>query len=122
MDEHQKPRKREFTSNDRWLTFSLILGPMAALTGMSVSYILVPTACARESKAILHAAFAGALLVALIAAAIAWRIFNASSETGGLTWKERTRWMAAAALILALSSTLLILALEIPNWILRSCD
>jgi hypothetical protein len=122
MDEHEKPQKREFTSHDRWLTFSLILGPMSALAGMSVAYTLVPEACERDSKGLLHASIAGSLVLALVAAAIAWRIYNAFSETGGVDWKERMRWMASLALILALFSTLMILALEIPNWVLRSCD
>lgn len=118
----EKPIKREFSTHDRWLTFSLILGPMSGLTGMSVAYSLVPEACQRGSKLLLHASNAGAFVLALIAAAIAWRVHAAFADTGGFAWKERTRWMATVALTLALSSLLFIVALEIPNWVLRSCD
>jgi hypothetical protein len=37
-------------------------------------------------------------------------------------WKERTRWLAMVVIVLSLFAALSIIAMEIPNVILRSCD
>ena len=115
-------QKREFRSRDRWLVFAFILGPMAALTHLTVSYSLVADACARNSKMLLHVSTLVFLLLSLGAAAIAWRIYMAFVEAEGVLWRERTRWLATVALVMAISSAVVIIAMEIPNLILRSCD
>jgi hypothetical protein len=107
--------KTEFRPRDRWLLFAFILGPMSALTCLTVAYGLVPTACAHGSKAMLHACTAVFFVLALSAAAIAWREFRSADE-------ERARWFATVTMSLAISSAVMIVALEIPNWILRSCE
>jgi hypothetical protein len=114
--------KREFRSRDRWLVFAFLLGPLAALTHLSVSYSLVPTSCAEGSKTMLHATTAAFLPLCLIAAAIAWTILRRCEAADSELWQQRTRWLATVAVVLAIFSAILILAMEIPNVILRSCD
>ena len=114
--------KREFRSRDRWLVFAFLLGPLSALTHITVSYSLVPSACAEGSKTMLHATTAAFLPLCLIAAAIAWVIHRRCGGADGVLWQQRTRWVATLAIVLAISSAILILAMEIPNVILGSCD
>jgi hypothetical protein len=112
----------EFHARDRWLMFGFALGPMAALTHLVVAYSLVPSACAQGSKTMLHASAAAFFVVALLGAFIGWRYHGSFAETEGVLWKERTRWLAYVVMILSLFSALLIVAMELPNVILRSCD
>lgn len=114
--------KSEFRSRDRWLMFSLLIGPMSALSNLTVSYILVPSACAQGTKSMLHLSALFFALIALTGAGIAFRIHRICESGGGYLWIERTKWVATAAMVLATGSVVVILAMEIPNIILRSCD
>jgi hypothetical protein len=82
---------------------------------------LAPTACQDGSKTMLHAVAATCFLVALGGAVIgrAHRRFAASPERGA---GDRAGWMALAAVWLSIGSAVAIVAMEIPNIILRSCD
>jgi hypothetical protein len=115
-------QKTEFRTRDRWLLLAFILGPLSVLVHQSVSYSLVPTSCAEGSKTILHAVTVVFLLVAASAALLANSIRVRFAHTDGLLWQDRTRWLATAALILSLSSMLVIMAMEIPNWVFGSCQ
>ena len=106
--------KTEFGPRDRWLMFAFVVGPMAALTHLMVSYALVPSSCEQQSKTLLHSSSLAFFLLALIGAWIGWRERHSGNE--------RARWLAMAVMLLALGSALVIVALEIPNVILRSCD
>ena len=114
--------KTEFRTRDRWLTFAFILGPSTALAHLTVMYTLVPSACASGSMTMLHVATAVSLVIAAIAAAIGWSIHRKFRDSSEVLWQERTRWLSMVTFVLAISSMLVIVALEIPNWILRSCD
>lgn len=119
-----KPKafKTDFRGHDRWLVITFAAGPLAALVNLSVSYALTPESCERGTKVWLHASAALFVLVALTSAFIARRIgahFPAASLDPLV---ERTRWQSLAATILSLASVLVILGMEIPNIILRSCD
>jgi hypothetical protein len=117
-----KPEKTEFHARDRWLTFAFALGPLAALSNLVAGYALVPTACAHASKTMLHVSTAAFFVVALVGALIGWRTCNAFTEADSALWQERTRWFAMVVTILSIGSALVIIAMEIPNVILRSCD
>jgi small-conductance mechanosensitive channel len=117
----KKPEeKREFSSRDRWLTFAFLLGPLSALTHLSISYSLVQSSCEQKSKAMLHAVTLGFLPLCALAGIIAWRILR--SCEGTTTRAERTRWLAVVSLVLAVSSAIVIVAMQLPNFILGSCD
>jgi hypothetical protein len=117
-----REQKSEFRPRDRWLMFSLFLGPLATLTHLTVSYSLVPTACVQRTKMMLHLSTLVFALIALAGGAIALRYYRQFGESDGIVWKERTRWVATMALALAVMSIIVILAMEIPNLMLRSCD
>ena len=117
-----KPEKTEFQTRDRWLTFAFALGPLAALSNLMAGYALVPTACAQASKMMLHVSTAAFFVVALIGALIGWRHHNTFTDADGALWQQRSRWFALVVTILSIGSAVVILAMEIPNVILRSCD
>jgi hypothetical protein len=114
--------KSEFRARDRWLIFAFVSGPLAALSNLTVCYSLVPTACEKGTKALLHASTAVFLLVTVAGALLARHYYKTCEETEGVLWKERTRWVATMAMLLGIMSILVIVAMEIPNVILRSCD
>ena len=119
---HEKKRKTDFHSGDRLLMFAFVLGPVAALLDQAVAYALVETACERGSKMILHASMLVFFLVALSAALIGRRYSHEVDEGTGVLSLERTRWLAAVTFYLGIASAIVIVAMEIPNVILRSCD
>lgn len=114
-------RKRELPGRDRWLLFALIVGPLSALWNQAVTYSLVPTACERGSKGMLHLVALVFFLLSLWGAAIGWR-YRAPDTPESEEIHQRIRWMAISAIVLSLSCALIVVAMEIPNVILRSCD
>jgi hypothetical protein len=110
---YTREQKSDFRGHDRRLMFAMILGPMAALTDLGIAYSLSPTACEQASKTLLHTTSVAFLLMSLCAALIA----RTATDTA-----EKSRWMVNVAVVLSLFSAVVIIAMEIPNWILRSCD
>jgi hypothetical protein len=117
-----KEDKTEFHARDRWLMFAFALGPMSALTHLTVSYMLVAESCARDSKAMLHITTVAFFALALIAMSIGWRYYRAFQHADGVLWQERTRWLSTVVMVLSIFSAVLILAMELANVILWSCD
>lgn len=119
-----KSLKTDFRASDKWLTFTLCVGPVAALANQGVMYALVPESCVRGSKLMLHASTAAFLVLCAVGALIAWRIGARFVPTTPAPDRlvERTRWLALAGVVLCVFSALVIVAMEIPNLILRSCD
>lgn len=119
--------KTEFGPRDRWLTYAFLIGPLAALAQLTVMYTLVPTACERASRAMLHGSTAAFLVIALSGALVGSRALASRSVTefrdaGGDVSRERSHWLAVAATALSIGSMIVIVALELPNVILRNCQ
>jgi hypothetical protein len=117
-----REEKSEFRSRDRWLLASVFVGPLSVLTNLTVSYSLVPTACREGTKMMLHLSALVFILLSLCGAFIGRHYARQCDDTGGVLWRERTLWLARVALVLALSSAVVIAAMEIPNLILGTCD
>jgi hypothetical protein len=121
IDHHEPSLHRR----DVLLGLAVFAGPIAWALHLQVSYSLAPTACDLKSKLFLHLTTVGALLIVVAGAAVAWslgrKLPEGSTAQGGLT-ASRARFMALAALSLNLLFGLVILAMEVPSWILRVCD
>jgi hypothetical protein len=117
-----KALKTDFRPPDRWLVIALNLGPLSALTDLMVSYALAEESCLRGSKLILHLVAAGFFALSLAGGLIAWRVMHKAGTADTDALYERLRWLASAAIVLSILSAVLIVAMEIPNLILRSCD
>jgi hypothetical protein len=115
-------QKTEFDARDRWLMLALWAGPMAVLTNLTVNYSLVAEACARGTKTMLHLITLGFVLIALGSALLARHYYKQCQDAGQVLWKERTRWFSLVAMLLSLGSIVVLLAMEVPNLLLRSCD
>jgi hypothetical protein len=120
----EKPDKTDFAANDRPLILAMIIGPVAVLLNESVSYSLVSTACERSSKVMLYVTALVFLFMSL-SGAVLGRRFSASDGSSTLAViarNDRLRWMGTAAVVLSLGCALVILAMVIPNILLRSCE
>ena len=116
-------RKTDFKPNDRWLTLALILASSGWFLHLNVSYMLMPESCVDRSKAILHVTTVACLLVTAIGGVIAWRIRSGIVDAPtALPWTDRTRWLSTMIFAFAVAMMVVILAQEIPNLMLRSCD
>ena len=108
-------RKSDFVAADRWLLAAGMIGSSGWLLHLTISYMLVPESCGDRSKWMLHLTTIACAMTTLVAAAIAWRV-------GILETDQRRRWTAKLVIALCLTFTLVVIAQEIPNLILRSCD
>ena len=108
-------RKTDFGTRDRWLLFAFILAPAAWLLHLNVSYMLVPESCGDGTKWMLHVVTLVCLAAAAAAAWIAWNIRRRAES-------DRMQWMAMLVMTQAFAMMVVILAQEIPNLMLRSCD
>jgi hypothetical protein len=116
-------RKTDFKPSDRWLTVALVLGTSGWFLHLNLSYILVPEACVDRTKAMLHLTTIACLLISAVGAAIAWRIrARIVSAPTALPDSDRTRWLSTMILWLSIALMVVIVAQEIPNLMLRSCD
>lgn len=115
-------QKTEFRPRDRWLMVALWGGPLAVLSNLNANYALVAEACDRGTKLMLHLVTLAFVLVAFVCAAIGHRYYKQCEGADDVLWRERTRWFALVAMVLALSSVVVLLAMEVPNLLLGSCD
>jgi hypothetical protein len=107
--------KTDFSARDKRLIAAFLLGPVAWMLHLNVSYGLVPESCGRGTKLALHVVTIACVAIALIAFAMAWKI------RGEAPLDEKTMWMSTVAAALAIAMAVVIVAQEIPNVILRSC-
>jgi hypothetical protein len=121
MAKEQNERMTDFHGGDRPLILAVVLGPIAALSHLLLSYSLVPSACEQGTKILLHASTVLFVLVSLAGVLIGRHYGNAGAAAEPAR-RERTRWMAMLATALSIFSIVVVLAMELANVILRSCD
>jgi hypothetical protein len=117
-----RPLKTDFRPHDKLLLISFIIGPMAVVSNVTISYFLATESCMQQSKSILHLTSLGFLVLALggilIARFSGMRAIAASTDA----LRERAQWLMTAAIVLGIASMIALVATSIPNFILRSCD
>jgi hypothetical protein len=116
----QKERKTDFRREDRLLIFATMMASSGWILHLNVSYVLAPESCDQRSKWMLHGLTIGCLVITAIAAAIAWRLRAPSVSDPEVA--QRIHWMALATVVFSVALSMVIVAQEIPNLILRSCD
>jgi hypothetical protein len=117
-----EPVKTDFRPRDRWLTFAILLGPTAVLSHLDLSFSLISSSCERNSKMMLHVSAAVFFCIALCGALIGRHYYEHFANADDVLVGERTKWSSILAMVLSVGSLLIIIAMEIPNLILRSCD
>ena len=117
--------KSDFEPADRRLAIAMLAPPVIWLTHLGVSFSLVPLVCRSGNKAILHSLTVAGIVLTLAAGWIAWkglRDLGAGPLNRGDVLRTRRRFMALTAAVFAALFTLLLVANQIPNFILRSCQ
>ena len=116
----EKERMTDFRPEDRPLLAAAALASAAWIVHLNVSYILVPESCADRSKLMLHAITLVCLAMTAVAGMLAWRQRHRVLPIPAQ--QERYRWMSTAAAVYSAALALVIVAQEIPNLMLRSCE
>ena len=102
-----------------------IVGPPALwFLDQQVNVVLVPWACGHAQPWVLHAVSAAFLVATLATAWLAWREHAAASRDvdGVATRRDRRRFMSLVGLLSSGLFSLVIIAQEIPNWLLDPCQ
>lgn len=101
-----------------WIAFAApAIGWVIQLTA---SFTIAAYACASGRMWILHTISAGALLLAVVGMAGAWRVRRLQRERGEETGTKRD-FLVTGALLLAALFFLTIVAGEVSNWLLEPC-
>lgn len=116
----QKERMTDFRREDRLLILATMMASSGWILHLNGSYLLAPESCAQGSKWMLHGLTIGCIGITAVAAAIAWRLRTPSVSDPEVA--QRIRWMALATVVFSVALSIVIVAQEIPNLILRSCD
>jgi uncharacterized membrane protein YidH (DUF202 family) len=123
---HDPHAETRIERRDLLLWFSVLAGPFAWALTEQLSYMLTPTACWTGRHVILHLVPLSTLLIVLAGALVArgrWKRQPPEGSTErGNPEDSRVRFMALAGFWLCVSFALAILAMEIPNLVLRACD
>jgi len=111
---------------------ALLLAPLLALGDVSLVYALVSPSCARQDSTALHSVAAVSLVLALAMTAMAWRHWRAAAPTsGGVTAatysdgsvaEARRSFVALVATLAGALSSLVIVAVWLPVWVLPACS
>jgi hypothetical protein len=109
----------EFKGSGPVYLLAVAIGPIAALTNLFLSDLLAPSACEQGSKFLLHLCAAMCALLASTGGLIGRRAVTAGQFVAET---DPSRWLDVVAFYLSIGSVMAIIAMEIPNLILRSCD
>ena len=111
---------------------ALLVAPLLVLTDVSVGYSLVTPACARQGGGELHALSLLCLVAVLAMTFLAWRTWSALSaaqpDAGAITGSDaghadrRARFLALLGTLSGALSTLVVIAVWIPAWVLPPCS
>ena len=106
----------------------MLTGPITWLCLLEVNYVLAHVACQTRSRRYLHAASATATALVLLAGYATW-----STRSGGLadhattapatedTRTQQNRWMRLAGLVTCAWFIVVIVAMEVPLFVLEEC-
>jgi hypothetical protein len=121
IDGHNITRGR--TTGALW--FSILGGPLAALSMEQLNYMITPAACHRAPvllwRSLLHVVPATLVLITAAAAVTAWH-YRAGHPRDAGTRDGRIEFMAQLGLWLSLLSILVLIAEWIPVFVLHPCQ
>lgn len=103
---------------------ALVGAPSAVLVNLSVNSALVSRACTLQTNAPLQAVSAAALAFSLFATLTAWRRWRATSERtapDSAALAARPVFLASVATGVGAISTLTLVAMAVPQWLLSPC-
>jgi hypothetical protein len=113
------------TREKQMQTWAALLGaPSVVLVNLSVNSALVSSACALQTNAPLQAVTGAALAFSLFATLIAWRRWRETSvhaAPDSVALAARPVFLASVATGVGAISTLTLVAMAVPQWLLSPC-
>lgn len=106
----------------------LLAGPAAWGLHMQANYSLVPLACKRGGEIYIHLVTILALLITVLGAFAAWRLWQAGGreeeevDSDGGSRFSRARFMGALGLLTGALFFIVIVAQEIPSFFFQPCQ
>lgn len=128
MPSSTSPRAWHDARRTAALWAGILVGPIAWATLLETNYVLSYVSCEARHDWYLHAAVVVAVLVVAWGGWMAWRSGPAQDDEGrshpvtSATSESRSRWMSIAGVMLSAWFILVILAMEIPILVLRTCQ
>lgn len=121
-------------SHERWrltaLWAGMLAGPIVALMLQELNYVLSYVACETRQTWFLHLSAFVAIAAVAAVAVWAWRASDGhplsdehpTDPLSDETRRQRARWMSGFGVAMSLTSILVILSMEIPVVVLRTCQ
>jgi len=106
-----------------WIGF--LLGPVAFLSDLQLSYSLVRYSCDAHRQWVLYIVTPVALGLTAVSIWAGWKallMLPKRSDLEGDSVFDRSRFMAYVAIMMSLLSGLVIIAMAIPRYIVNPCD
>jgi hypothetical protein len=106
----------------------LLAGPIVWAALLETNYVLSYVSCETRHEWFFHVALAAAVLLVAAAGWFAWRSGPADDDqrrshpVTSATAESRSRWMSIAGVLLSVWFILVMLAMEIPILVLRTCQ
>jgi hypothetical protein len=108
----------------------MLAGPIVALMLQEANYVLSYVSCETRETWFLHLSAFAAIAIVAVVAVCAWRASDGhplaeahpTEPLSDETRRQRARWMSGFGVAISLTSILVILSMEIPVVVLRTCQ
>jgi hypothetical protein len=111
--------------SDAGRVIRVLAPPLVWAAQQQSNYALTPTMCATGGEGWLHLISLAALVAVLVTAFLSWtdwkRLPEGSTDEG-MPGASRSRFLAVSGLGLGLFFAMVIVATDLPNWILGACS
>ncbi|HEX3130972.1 MAG TPA: hypothetical protein VH394_26800 [Thermoanaerobaculia bacterium] len=110
---------------DAGRVFRVLAPPLIWAAQQQASYALTPSACAAGAEGWLHLISLAALVAVLATAFLShrdWKRLPEGSTDEGMPGASRSRFLALSGIVIGLFFALVIVATDVPNWILGACS
>lgn len=116
---------RNDTASDAGRVVRLLAPPMIWAAQQQTNYSLTATMCETGGEAWLHLVSLVALVAVIAATLLSWRDWKRLPEGStdeGMPGASRSRFLAMSGTWMGLFFVLVIVATDVPNWILGACS
>jgi hypothetical protein len=113
------------TGSDTGRLIRLLAPPMIWAGQQQANYALTATACETGTEGWLHLVSLAALAAVIATTLLAWKDWKSLPEGStdqGMPQASRSRFLAMSGITLGLFFVLVIVATDLPNWILGACQ
>lgn len=113
------------TGNDTGRVIRVLAPPLVWAAQQQANYALTPTLCETGGEGWLHLVSLAALAIVLLTTFLSWgdwkRLPEGSTDEG-MPGASRSRFLAMSGIALGVFFALVVVATDVPNWILGACS